>query len=240
MKIHAGNTNTVHRLVPKEQAKETDLFGPGPRPEAPKEPREPFMMKVEESADVWGALAGAVGTASMGYFAAKAAGGTMSRVLGVGSGLALIPVGAVAVGLSGLLVGGALDMVTPMEDGGKLFFGIGGLAVGGIGAPIAGWFLGGTEIGGWKAGLLAAGAAVGGLIVGGIVGSNFEDGPATRNYWDARDNYEIAADEYDKRLVEYEKRLSDYRGRLAKDQDIDIELGDDFIVVGDVPLERAE
>lgn len=196
------------------------------------------MMKVEKTASGLGWVFGGVGAGAVGWFGSQAAGGFVGRTLGVGAGLGLIPVGAGAVGLAGLLVGSMYDAVTDnYYDSGKEILGIGGLVVGGLAAPVAGWFLGGTSIGGWKAGLLAAGSAIGGVIAGGILGENFEYGPATRGYEDAMYEYRDQMKAHEKEMTEYRRAKSDYEGRLAQDKDIDIQQGEDFIVVGDVDLD---
>ncbi len=226
------------RPAARVQNSEKDLFGPGPPPEAPKEPKKPFMMKVEKTASGLGWVIGGVAAGAVGWGGAQAAGGVLGRTLGVGAGLGLIPVGAGAVGLAGLLVGSIYDAVTDnYYDSGKEVLGIGGLVVGGLAAPIAGWFLGGTSVGGWKAGLLAAGAAIGGVITGGILGENFEYGPASRGYEDALYEYRDKMELHEKEMAEYQRAKIEYSARQAKDGDIDIEQGEDFIVVGDIDLD---
>ena len=242
MNVKAATTTTTsvlaRRPAGRNHASETDLFGPGPPPNPPKEPQKSFMMRVEKTASGMGWIAGGLGTGALGWFGAKAAGGGLARTLGVGAGLGLIPVGAGAVGLAGLLVGSIYDAVTDnYYDSGKEFLGIGGLVVGGLAAPVAGWFLGGSSIGGWKAGLLAAGAAVGGVIAGGILGENFEYGPATRRYEDAMYDYRDKLELHDKEMAEYRRAKIEYNARQADDGEIDIEQGEDFIVVGDVDLD---
>lgn len=230
MRVLAPQAQYQPALMRASQSTVTEqaLFQPVP-PTEPELPAVPGSLSVLDSGIT--KTVAALGGAAVGYYAATTGGGFLARTAGVAAGLAAAPL-LLPVVLPLALLGGLAGSRTSSAPGTMMTRLVGTtLVVGGIAmlaGPIAGWFVGGADLGPVASTLAGLGTAAGVHLL--------------RN-WNAesvRERHETAVKElneaYQKELESYQQRMNEYRGGEAV-KPIAIDQDEEFLIVGDVPLQ---
>lgn len=214
-----------------------DLFGP-PRPVEPTRPTPSFRYRVNQALTKGGFLGGAALGAGFAVAAAQLTGGALARTAGIAAGLAAAPVGGLAGVLGGLLLTLPFRIVGAEDaaDLGVIVSGIGGL----LASPVLGYMLGGTDAGMWLTIGSAVAAGAGGLVLGWMAGDIASDSSLQ---WQFEDQLRA----YDRQMEQFNQELADWkvqRAKLLQDSEdlshLSIQEQEEFVVVGDVAIDRNE
>ncbi|MCA9794549.1 MAG: hypothetical protein KC910_22230 [Candidatus Eremiobacteraeota bacterium] len=203
------------------------LFEPTP-PKEPVKPEPTLGYRLDQVLDQAWLGAGALGLGA-GLLAGPTAGwlGTSAGLVAGACALPPLALGGVAAGLGVSSLLGLDDDSLPALVGG---------IVGGVGALAGGFLIGHGAHGLLVSAALAIPAAVG---AGGLAALALDGRDHLDAYYQHQDRlleYESAKLGYQDQLSEYQKKLAAYRSTLAR-RDLDLELTDQRLVVGDVEVE---
>ncbi|MBI3925149.1 MAG: hypothetical protein HY319_06380 [Armatimonadetes bacterium] len=207
-----------------------------PAPQRPKPPGKPWRLRLEKGMKRTGWVAGPLLGGAAGWFAGTNTGG-WAAAAGVAGGIAAIPVGAGLGLLGGMAVGWLIDKVSGKDDWAlNSVFGMVGL--GGLAAPVGGYFFGSAVSGTWWGVGAAAACALGGLAIGwGLPALLLDD--SSLQY-----EYESKLRDHDQKLETYNQDYSAWEQRRAKvlseesKANLTIEKEEKKVVVGGVTLGR--
>lgn len=232
---HEAPAVRAHLARKDDQIDIRDLFGP-PRPVEPTRPKPGLRYRVNQALTRGGPLGGVALGAGLGVAAAQMTGGALARTAGIAAGVAAAPVAGLAGVLGGLAVTLPLRWMgaEDLADIGVVVSGIGGL----LASPVLGYMLAGTDAGTWLTVGSAVAAGAGGLALGWMAGDIASDSSVQWEYEDQLRAYDRQVEQFQKDLAEWKTQ----RAKLIQDSEdrshLSIQEQEDFVVVGDVAVDR--